>query len=124
MIWRILVGIIAVGGTLNGIAIMLNLGDAWATFSLTPDTIEGMSTIRSDLGGLFLTFGIGSGLALFQKKPDYLVILALLMALIGFGRLFGFALDGIADKPVVYLVVEIVSAAIFLMAAKSMRTSQ
>ncbi len=121
MFWRILVGITAVGATLNGLAIMLGLGDAWATFSLTPETIEGMSTIRADIGGLFLCFGVGSALALWQKKPDYLIILGLLMALIGFGRLFGFALDGVAEKPVVYLVVEIVSTIIFLMAARTMK---
>ncbi|MEN8722457.1 MAG: DUF4345 family protein [Alphaproteobacteria bacterium] len=124
MIWRILVGLVAVGGTLNGIAIMMNLGDAWATFSLMPATIEGMSTIRADLGGLFLTFGVASALALWLKKPDYLVVLALLMTLVGLGRLFGLALDGVADKPVIYLVVEIVNAVIFLMAAKSMKASQ
>lgn len=100
---------------------MAGLGDSWATFSLNPTTIEGMSTVRSDLGGLFLTFGIGSALALWQKKPDYLVILALLMGLVGVGRLFGFALDGVAEKPVVYLIVEFVNVAIYLMAARSMR---
>ena len=121
MIWKVLAGIAAVAMILSGVNAMFVGGDAWAMFALEPIGPEGASTIRADIAGMFLTSGVVTAVGLYQKRPDFLTVIGVMMILIAVGRVAGIVLDGYAQQPFVFMIVEFVLAAILLMGARSIK---
>jgi len=121
MLWKILAGLAAVGMLLGGINTIFIGGDAWAMFAVDPMGAEGASTIRGDIGGMFLTSGIITALGLYKKRPDFLLVIGVMMLVIAGGRAVGLVLDGYAQQPLTFLIVEVVLFAILFMASRTVK---
>jgi ribonuclease Z len=83
--------------------------------------IPGLSTIRADLGGLFLTL---SGLCLvgvWTKRRSLLIAAALMLSAIVVGRLIGWATSGDLTGLAGMLVVEIVGVAVIAAHVRSLK---
>ncbi|WP_334164390.1 MBL fold metallo-hydrolase [Phenylobacterium sp.] len=75
----------------------------------------GLSSLRGDLGGLFLALAGLSGVGLLRKQRALLLAAAAVLAVIVAGRLIGFVLAGVSREVFVPLIVEIVGAAILVL---------
>ena len=80
----------------------------------------GLSTIRSDLGGMFLTGGALLALGVLRGQTLWFLAVALLMGLIALGRLIGFALDGYDQRLLLPLIFEIVFVVLFVVAHRQL----
>ncbi|MEZ5550571.1 MAG: DUF4345 family protein [Pseudomonadales bacterium] len=118
---KILVGLIALLFLSMGGNLLLNPGEAAASFALTPVGEAGLNTLRSDFAGLFLASCLFLILGLVQGRGVWLQVVAILMLLIAAGRLLGFVVDG-APVPanIQAFVAEIVIAAILLVTDRIM----
>lgn len=85
-------------------------------FALEPIGTAGLSTIRSVIGGLFLASVTMLLLGLFGDQPIGFVAVALVMAVVAFGRIVGIVADGFDKAVIPPLVVELVIIAILLTA--------
>lgn len=121
MVWKILAGVTAALMILGGINTMIVGGDAWAFLALEPIGAEGANTIRADIGGMFLTSGVVTAIGLYKKRPDFLVVISVMMVLIAAGRIVGIALDGFVQQSLTFFIIEIVIAAILYMSARSIK---
>lgn len=74
--------------------------------------ISGLSTIRADLGGLFLTMSALCLVGVWTKRRSLLVAAALMLTVIVAGRLIGWATSGELTGLAGMLVVEIVGVAV------------
>ncbi len=81
-------------------------------FSISTIEVHGLSTVRGDLGGLFLGLAIMSFLGV--KRPMMLYAASILLGAIALGRVFGFILDGVTYFTVMLCVVEVILAGIFI----------
>ncbi len=111
---RILPGILGLLFLAVGLVFMINpSGEAvLARLSLTPEGIVGLATIRSVIGGTFVTMGIllASAALKGHAKPVLIVGIFLTVALIG--RIFGLVLDGSNIEVLRPVIIEIVLIAI------------
>lgn len=111
---RIALLLIAAFFTLAGLAFIVNPGLASELFAVRPEGVLGLSTLRGDLGGLFLAAGLLAGLGLRDPKAAWLPALAIVMGAIALGRLAGVFADGVDGQAISNIVVEmaIVGAAV------------
>ena len=78
-----------------------------------------LSLARGDLGGLFFTSAALLVLGLVQRRSEWFLAVALLMALIAIGRIVGFVLDGNPGAPTIYAFVgELIIAAVAVLASR------
>ncbi|RLA10595.1 MAG: hypothetical protein DRQ52_11130, partial [Gammaproteobacteria bacterium] len=94
-------------------------------FGIALDGVQGFSTARSDIGGMFMTAAVLSFLGLRGGKfaAGYLNAVAIMMALVASGRVIGFALDGVVQMSVVQFVFEIIFMVVMVTAARSVSAS-
>ena len=93
-------------------------------FSVTPLGADGLNTVRGDLGGMFLASALLLLLGLLQRRPAWLLAVALLMALIAAGRIVGFLLDGSpGSQPVQAFVAELIIAGVLVLTARRFAAS-
>ena len=55
---KVFIGLIALLLLFMGVSAMLSPADAAANFGLTAEGIVGLSTMRGDIGGMFVTGGV------------------------------------------------------------------
>lgn len=116
MTLKILVGLIALLTAFMGLNAMFNPADAAAQFAVTPEGIVGLSTLRGDLGGMFVTSTVLLALGLWRGQTAFFLAVAILMGLIAFGRLVGFTMDGVEQTVVVPFVLELIFVAVLVAA--------
>lgn len=80
----------------------------------------GLSTLRGDLGGLFLALAGLSAVGLFRRQRLLLLTAAAVLAAIVAGRLIGFILTGVSSEAFAPLVVEVVGAAVLILHARGL----
>ncbi len=116
---RIVVGAIALLFLFMGANLMFAPATAAEGFALTPIGAQGLNTLRADLGGMFLTGTALLILGLVQKKSEWFLAVAVLMAIIAFGRLVGFVVDGSPSSATLSpFVAELVITAILVFAGR------
>jgi uncharacterized protein DUF4345 len=81
-----------------------------------------LSHMRGDTGGAFFAVGALALLGVFRKEPGYLEAVALIMAGIVAGRLYGVAVDGFDPKVGVAMAVEVAIAAATYTTARQLRS--
>ncbi len=74
----------------------------------TNGNLLGLSSLRGDIGGLFLGMGLMLALGLWQRNATWFLAVALLMGTIAFGRLVGFVADGVTGMAMANFIIEIV----------------
>ncbi len=80
-----------------------------------------LSHMRGDTGGAFFAVGALALLGVFRKEPGYLEAVALIMAGIVAGRLYGIAVDGFDPRVGVAMAVELAIAAATYTTARQLR---
>lgn len=85
-------------------------------FALEPIGTAGLSTVRSVIGGLFLASVTMLLLGLFAGQTIGFVAVAIVMAVVAFGRIVSLVSDGFDKAVIPPLVVELVIIAILLTA--------
>ena len=78
-----------------------------AEFSIVASRVDGLGTIRGDLGGMFL---MASGFILYGSRPDnaaWLVVPMVLLITVLFGRTVHIIVDGISQPAIRSTLVEI-----------------
>ncbi|MEJ2089746.1 MAG: DUF4345 family protein [Gammaproteobacteria bacterium] len=118
---RIIVVLIGLLFAFMGLNLMFNpLGGAEG-MGLTPIGELGLNTLRADLGGMFLAGTVLLVLALIQRRAEWFLAVAVLMAVIAFGRVVGFVLDGNpSDATLTALGFEIVIMAVLIFAGRKL----
>ena len=116
---KILVGLIALLLLLMGFNLMFAPESAVAGFGITPDGVQGLNTIRGDLGGMFIASTVLLGLGLWKGQPQWYLAVAITMGAIAFGRGVGFALDsGPATADLTPFIAELIIVAILVLASR------
>jgi len=77
-----------------GINFVLDPVAGAAQVGVEPLGVDGLNTIRGDLGGLFLSCAILLILGLWRSEGAWFIAVAVLMLVIASGRLIGFVVDG------------------------------
>ena len=79
----------------------------------------GLVALRADLGGLFLGMALLCGAGLWTARRAWMTGAAVLLGIIAFGRLIGWAANGAADGGVLSLAVELVAIGGIVLATRA-----
>ncbi|MCZ6643726.1 MAG: DUF4345 family protein [Gammaproteobacteria bacterium] len=120
---KIVVGIIALLLFFLGLGAVIEPTVSATQFGLTPNDIVGLSTLRSDLGGMFITGGVLLVLGIVRGQTLWFLAVALLMGLIALGRLVGFAVDGFDQRLLMPFLFEIVFVVVLVLAHRQLSTA-
>lgn len=85
-------------------------------FALEPIGVAGLSTVRSVVGGLFLTSVLLLGNGLASGQTEGFLVVALLMGVVAVGRVVGLIADGFDKAVIPPLIVELVIIAVLVSA--------
>ena len=85
-----------------------------ANFAIEPVGTAGLSTIRSVIGGLFLASVALLAYGQFTGQTEAFIAVAILMAVVAFGRIVGIVTDGFDKAVVPPLMVELVIIAVLV----------
>jgi len=118
---RILVGLVALFFVAWGLRFYFAPQAMAVEFFVTPLDPGGLSTVRGDLGGMFVAVGAFAALGLRSGYARWLTAAAAIVGAVAFGRLIGFVVDGPAPTAVVAFVVELVFVAILIFGARTLR---
>src|SRR5882757_6788360 len=91
---QILVGLVAAFFLVWGVRFFFTPDAMAAAFSIAPSGIAGVSTVRGDLGGMFVAVGLFAALGLRRGNHRLLHAAATIVGAVAFGRVIGFAFDG------------------------------
>ncbi len=86
----------------------------------TNGNLLGLSSLRGDVGGLFLGAGLMLALGLWQRNSTWFLAVALLMGTIAFGRVVGLVADGVTGTAVTNFVIEIVMIGLMWLAHRQL----
>lgn len=89
--------------------------------SVSPISVHGLSTIRGDLGGLFIGLAIMSFLGL--QRPMMLYAAGILLGAVAIGRVFGFFFDGLSLFTAMLCVIELIFMAILMALASRIQAT-
>ena len=101
---------------LFGVRAMFTPAGMAETFGVATQSINGLSTIRGDLGGLLLGTALMIGMGLWRNNTTWFLAAALLMSIVAFGRIVGFAVDGVDTATIRPFVAELLIVGVMLFA--------
>jgi hypothetical protein len=118
---HVLVGLAAL--LFLGIALQFMLFPETAAerFALVPRGIQGLNTLRGDLGGLFLGGGVLMAAGVIYRQTFWWLAAAVIVAAIAFGRLVGFVFDGWQGNSFPQAVLEVVIVVLLVTAHRVCR---
>src|ERR1700722_2965539 len=94
IVLRYLSGFAGVFFVILGLTFLLAPGSEFERFALLPSGNAGLSTLRGDMGGLFLGMGLFALLGAIRGAALFLAIPATILSFIIFGRLLNLMFDG------------------------------
>jgi ribonuclease Z len=107
-IFRLLAGLIGLIFLALGLG-FITFPDIFSTgFSVQPITIQGLNTVRGDLGGLFLGMSFFCLLGTMTGHCRWLIVSIIFLILIITGRMISFSLDGLTATGVKSLIIELI----------------
>jgi ribonuclease Z len=104
-----------------GLMCLFAPGSQTERFALLPSGIAGLSTIRSDIAGLFLGMALFSLLGAIRGSLRFLAVPASFLGFIIFGRLLNLVLDGRSAIGQQSMLIEIALAAVLVITIVSLR---
>ena len=113
---KIIVGLMALLFTLMGLNLMFNPESALVQFGVEAAGMHGLSTLRGDLGGMFLGAAVMLGWGVLRGRTTLFLAVAVLMGAIAFGRVIGFVADGANGQVIMPFVVELVMVVVLVFA--------
>lgn len=89
-------------------------------FYIEPAGINGIATMRADLGAFFFTAGIVTALGVRDgtHANAFLFCASLLIGVAAFGRLVGFVIDGVTAASMTPFIIELMMVALFVALAR------
>ena len=119
---RILVGLVAAFFLVWGMRFFFTPDAIAMEFAIAPSGAPGLSTVRGDLGGLFVAVGVFATMGLRRGSYRSLYTAATIIAAIAFGRILGFVFDGVPIGSIVPFAAELFFIAVLLFGARQLRT--
>ncbi len=119
---KIVVGVISLLLLFLGLGAVIEPSVSATQFGLTPNGIVGLSTLRSDIGGMFVTGGVLLALGLVRGQTLWFLAVALLMGFIALGRLVGFVVDGFDQRLLMPFIFELVFVVVLVVAHRQLST--
>ncbi|MDH3641800.1 MAG: DUF4345 family protein [Gammaproteobacteria bacterium] len=113
---KIVVGLMALLFTLMGLNLMFNPESAPVQFGIEAAGMHGLSTLRGDLGGMFLGAAVMLGWGVLRGRTTLFLAVAVLMGAIAFGRIIGFVADGANGQVIMPFIVELVMVVVLVFA--------
>jgi len=115
---KIIIALFCIPLLILGIKAMFAPTGMFTKFGVTAMDANGLNTIRGHLGGTLIAGSAMMAIGLWKNNTTWFLSVALFMLLIAFGRLVGFAFDGVAMEAVPVFVGEIVISALMFVAHK------
>ncbi|MCZ6710311.1 MAG: DUF4345 family protein [Gammaproteobacteria bacterium] len=113
---KVVVALFAVLFVVLGAGVMLDPSSAPAQFGVESLGLVGSSTLRGDLGGMFIGAALMLAWGLLSGRTTLFLAVAVLMGSIAFGRTIGFFVDGANGQVIMPFVVELVMVVILVFA--------
>ncbi len=113
---KVVVGLMAALFLVLGVGVMFDPTTAPAQFGVEALGPVGMSTLRGDLGGMFLGSAVMLAWGILRGRTTLFLAVAVLMGAIAFGRSIGFVVDGANPRVITAFVVELVMVVILVFA--------
>ena len=107
-----------------GIALMLAPGRQAPMFAVLPSGSAGLSTVRSDLAGLFVVMGAFTLIGAGRASTRLLTVPAITLGVIAVGRLLGLVVDGRSPGAISSLIVELVVGTLLVLTIASLNTQR
>jgi hypothetical protein len=109
---KLIPGLVALLFLMMGIGFLSDPVAGAQQVGVSPLGIDGLSTIRGDLAGLFLACVVLLALGIWRNEGTWLLAVAVLMLVIAAGRVVGFVVDGVpGEGPITAFVFELLIAA-------------
>ena len=121
---RFAVILIGVAMVLGALGFMFSPDAMEAQFSVVASRVDGMGTLRGDLGGLFLTLAIFTLYGSRPGKSAWLAVPVVFMLTVLLGRTVHMLIDGLSEPAIRSTVVEIISLAVFEAARRQLATDK
>ncbi len=119
---KIVVGVISLLLLFLGLGAVIEPSVSATQFGLTPNGIVGLSTLRSDIGGMFVTGGVLLALGLVRGQTLWFLAVALLMGFIALGRLVGFVVEVFDKRLLMQFIFELVFVVVLFVAHRQLST--
>jgi ribonuclease Z len=119
-ILRMLTGLVAVLFLALGLGLLLTPERLTGQFALLPSGYPGFSTLRADLGGLFLGMAAFTLIGVLRASSRWLTVPSVFLGFIILGRLLNLLLDGHSREAVRFMALEVVLATILLLTMASL----
>jgi ribonuclease Z len=120
---RIVVSLAAVSFLVVGLQFWIIPDQAAHSFGLEAIRTGGQTTLRADLGGLFIGLAVLCAFGAWAKRSAAAVAAATVLIAVIVGRLIGWIVDG-REASITFLVIEVVAAAALLVYARQLRTPE
>ena len=121
---RIAVVLIGVSMLLGALGFMFSPEAMEAQFSVIASRVDGMGTLRGDLGGLFLTLTVFTLYGTRPGKSAWLAVPVVFMLTVLFGRTVHILIDGLSEPAIRSVVVEIIALVILEAARRKLGTDK
>ena len=112
---RFLLLIIALGMLLGAIGFMFYPWMMQGDFAVVASRVDGMGTIRGDLGGLFLMLSVFTFYGCLPRKSQWLMVPTVFMITVMLGRTVHVLIDGVTQAAIRSFTVEIIVLLILLL---------
>ena len=112
---RFLLLIIALGMLLGAIGFMFYPWMMQGDFAVVASRVDGMGTIRGDLGGLFLMLSVFTFYGCLPRKSQWLMVPTVFMITVMLGRTVHVLIDGVTQAAIRSFTVEIILLLILLL---------
>ena len=121
---RIAVVLIGVSMVLGAVGFMFSPEAMEAQFSVVASRVDGMGTLRGDLGGLFLTLAVFTLYGSRPGKSAWLAVPVVFMLAVLFGRTVHILIDGLSEPAIRSVVVEIIALVVLEAARRKLGTDK
>ena len=116
LVLKILIGLVCLLFLSLGVPAMFAPESMTAQLGLSVDNLTGLSTLRGDIGGMFMACVVMLVLGLVRGETLWFLAVALMMLLIALGRGIGLVVDGVDQTTVTPFVTELIIAALLIVA--------
>jgi|TARA_B110000259_G_scaffold180805_1_gene221983 hypothetical protein len=121
---RIAVVLIGASMLLGAVGFMFSPEAMEAQFSVVASRVDGMGTLRGDLGGLFLTLAVFTLYGSRPGKSAWLAVPVVFMLTVLLGRTVHIMIDGLSEPAIRSTVIEIIGLVLLEAARRKLDTDK
>jgi|TARA_B110000908_G_scaffold67172_1_gene81249 hypothetical protein len=121
---RIAVVLIGASMLLGAVGFMFSPEAMEAQFSVVASRVDGMGTLRGDLGGLFLTLAVFTLYGSRPGKSAWLAVPVVFMLTVLLGRTVHILIDGLSEPAIRSTVIEIIGLVLLEAARRKLDTDK